>query len=224
MASKPLYAYCHGFLSGPSSSKGRYLRSLLDRHGIHLHLLDLNGPDGPASLTPGGALASIEAFWASHANGSKMRLIGSSFGGWASARYAELHPDRVDRMLLLAPAFELRWHGIIGDSGVAQWRRDGVREFTMPSSGATVRIPWSFAVAVDNDLGGHPPPRLRVPTTIVHGEKDEALPIAASERAVAASQGAAELITVDDDHALVAPRALQQIAELVERRLLACPC
>lgn len=219
MASKPLYAYCHGFLSGPSSSKGRYLRSLLNRHGIQLHLLDLNGRGGPVSLTPGGALMSIDAFWALHAKGGAMRLIGSSFGGWASARYAEMYPDRVERMLLLAPAFELRWHGIVGASGVAQWRRDGVREFTMPSSGASVKIPWSFAVAVDCDLGGPPPARLRVPATIVHGEKDEALPIAASERAVALSQGAAQLIAVDDDHALVAPRTLEQIGHVIEREV-----
>jgi uncharacterized protein len=100
----PCYAYLHGFLSGPTSSKGRYLAEQLERRfATRLHLLDLNGGGGPSMLSHAGALAAVDACWQAHAGAGPLRLIGSSFGGWAAAAYAALHPDRVDRLLLLCP-------------------------------------------------------------------------------------------------------------------------
>ena len=44
-------------------------------------------------------------------------------GGWAAARYAELHPGRVRRLLLLNPGFELgrRWECIVGTAALEAW-------------------------------------------------------------------------------------------------------
>jgi len=220
-AAQPLYAYCHGFLSGPASSKGRHLRSVLLRHGVDLHLLDLNGGGGPADLTPACALLAIDAFWTAH-GGAPLRLLGSSFGGWAAARYSELHPGRVERMLLLAPGFELasRWSSIIGADGVAAWRREGAREFIVPASGAVVSIPYAFAEAVERDVS---PPKITVPTTCVHALRDHVVTLGACERAVARSCGAAELVVVDDDHALTAPATLDEITRQAKRRFSLCP-
>mmetsp|Transcript_2261 Transcript_2261/g.7214 ORF Transcript_2261/g.7214 Transcript_2261/m.7214 type:complete len:227 (+) Transcript_2261:273-953(+) len=214
----PLYAYCHGFLSGPGSSKGKHLQRLLGQHGIALRLLDLNGHGGPASLTPERALATIHALWTSQVQSAPMRLLGSSFGGWAAARYAELHPDRVDRMLLLAPAFEFatRWPAIIGVEELRRWQKEGAREFSMPSDGSSVMVPWSFAKAVEHSIGSEPP-RIIVPTIIIHGSKDEVLLVEASERAVGQSDGAGTLVIVDDDHALTAPATLLEIERQAQR-------
>jgi len=44
---------------------------------------------------------------AASGRGARLRLIGSSFGAHAAARYAALHPSRVDRLVLLAPALDL---------------------------------------------------------------------------------------------------------------------
>jgi len=43
---KVVWAYLHGFLSGPESFKGRYFQQYLKKYGIVLHLVDLNGPQG----------------------------------------------------------------------------------------------------------------------------------------------------------------------------------
>ncbi len=90
MARPPVYAYLHGFLSSVASTKGRYLSESLTPFGIVLHQLCLNGAGGPSALTPARALGAVDACLEAAPEGTKLRLIGSSFGGWTAARYAEL--------------------------------------------------------------------------------------------------------------------------------------
>jgi uncharacterized protein len=98
------FAYLHGFLSGPTSSKGRFLAEQFERRfSARLHLLDLNGGGGPSALSHSGALEAVDECWRSHGQGNAINLIGSSFGGWAAAAYAARHPERVHRLLLLCP-------------------------------------------------------------------------------------------------------------------------
>lgn len=86
------YAYCHGFLSGPASVKGQALRKTLRETGVELNLLDLNAvKDDPGSITCSGAVEAVRAFHlkqksASGNPGLKLRLVGSSLGGFISAR------------------------------------------------------------------------------------------------------------------------------------------
>ena len=90
-------------------------------------------------------------------NRHPLRLVGSSFGGWAAAQYAQIHRSRVDRLLLLCPGFELGtlWENIVGPQAYAAWHRDGVREFALPASGEPVQIPWRFVEAT-RQLEGTP--------------------------------------------------------------------
>ena len=97
------FAYLHGFLSGPTSSKGRFLATQFGgRFAARLDLLDLNGRGGPSMLSHYGAFQAIDRHWRTRQD-VPLRLIGSSFGGWAAAAYAAQHPERVDRLLLLNP-------------------------------------------------------------------------------------------------------------------------
>jgi pimeloyl-ACP methyl ester carboxylesterase len=140
------FAYCHGFLSSPASSKGRFLAAEFASRGAHLHLLDLNrGDGGPESLCHQGALEAIDEHWHS-SNLRPLRLVGSSFGGWAAAAYAARYPERVERLVLLCPGFSLhkRWESIVGGAlEMDAWQRDGVRPFT----GACAREEHRYAPA-----------------------------------------------------------------------------
>merc|ERR1712224_1089875 len=112
-------------------------------------LLDINGGGGPSFLTPSTAFAALEACWKENER-RPMILIGSSFGGWAAARFSDMHPERVARLLLLNPGFELgsRWPSIVGGhQEMARWQHDGFRRFAMPSDGTPVDVPWSFVEA-----------------------------------------------------------------------------
>ncbi|KAL3927013.1 MAG: hypothetical protein SGPRY_003020, partial [Prymnesium sp.] len=56
-------------------------------------------------------------------------LIGSSFGGWAAAAYAERHPGRVHRLLLLCPvSWEVAKWAVRGKKLVREVSKSAVRE------------------------------------------------------------------------------------------------
>jgi len=61
------------------------------------------------------------------ANGEPLILMGSSLGGYLAALYAERHPKAVDRLILLAPAFEFlqRWRARLSAREIEQWKREG---------------------------------------------------------------------------------------------------
>ena len=146
-----------------------------------------------------------------------MVLIGSSFGGWAVARFAELHPSRVHALVLLNPGFNLgeRWEEIVlgGRASLAAWQRDGKRRFHMPATGEPVDMPWSFVRETRAQVGM--PTSVAAPCCVLHGTRDDVVPHALSEAFVERQRERrvpSRLILLDDDHALTAPASLERIA------------
>ena len=89
------YAYLHGLSSSPLATKATHLRARFEAEGEALVCPDLNVPDF-AHLTFDGALSALDAMAAASPD-ARWRLIGSSMGGYLAARWAELHPRRVER-------------------------------------------------------------------------------------------------------------------------------
>ena len=191
------FAYLHGFASGPLSRKGQHLSRAFSERGLELELPDLNRPSF-AQLSPGAALEAIDELCQGD---ERWCLVGSSFGGWLASRWAELHPERVERLLLLCPGFGLadRWPVLLGPERMAQWERQGALEMT-DGAGVMVPVHWRFYLEAREQ-----PARPVVPceTLIIHGRSDEVVPIQGS-RDYAAAHGNVELIEVEDDHALAA--------------------
>src|SRR5689334_4969802 len=101
------YLWLHGFASGPTSGKGRFVKERLGERGIELAIPDLNAP-AFSGLTVTRMLGQIDAL----AGGQdQLVLLGSSLGGFTAATWAVAHPGRVRALVLLAPAFDLgpRW-------------------------------------------------------------------------------------------------------------------
>jgi uncharacterized protein len=192
------HAYLHGFASGPRSRKGVALRDALAARGVELALPDLNAPSF-AALTISAALGAIDAM-ADAAPDLRWRLVGSSMGGYLATLWAARHPARVDRLLLLCPAFDMaaRWRRLIGDDGIEGWRRTGVRVFA-DGAGVPTEVSWQLY----EDAATHPAfPVPPCPTRIVHGTADDVVPIELS-RQLAAAQPHVTLREVDDGHELV---------------------
>lgn len=192
------HLYLHGFASSRQSRKGVELRQRLARDGIELELLELNVPSFERQ-TYSAILESIDRIDRDTPAGVKLRLAGSSMGGYLAARWAELHPERVDRLFLLCPGFDLpaRWPLILGRDQIDRWRRDGM----LPVEDATGQkrpLHWKFV----EDALTHPKyPAVRCPTTIVHGRRDAIVPIELS-RKFRERHRFVELIEVDDEHVL----------------------
>jgi len=192
------YAHLHGFGSSRDSSKGIYLRDAFASRGIDLQLLDLNVPTFERQ-TYSDILASLEAWDASQARNGKLRISGSSMGGYIAARWAELHPDRIDRLYLLCPGFDLtsRLPELVGEQRMARWERERILEIEYPA-GRKRLLHWKFV----DDARLHPGfPEVACPTRVVHGTQDTVVPIELSRR-YASTRPHVSLIEIDDEHTL----------------------
>jgi uncharacterized protein len=100
--------YLHGFASSAKSKKGAYLSERFWQHGLSLRCPDFNLPDF-ATLTLTRMLDQLDREMteaASFAPGPAT-LIGSSLGGTLAVLAAAAFDERVDRLVLLAPAVML---------------------------------------------------------------------------------------------------------------------
>jgi pimeloyl-ACP methyl ester carboxylesterase len=191
------YAYLHGFASSPLAHKAVFLAARFRDRGADLRTPDLNHPSF-GKKTIGSSLSVIDELAAER--NTTWRLIGSSMGGYLAARWAALHPTRVDRLLLLCPGFDLgsRLSQLLGEEAMAKWARDQALALPDPT-GALVPVHWNFMA----EIGLHPPwPAVPCPTRIVHGTRDDVVPLEGSRR-YAAQHELVEVVEVDDDHGLL---------------------
>ncbi|MFW5877413.1 MAG: alpha/beta fold hydrolase [Myxococcota bacterium] len=207
------YAYLHGFASSAASKKGVWLAEALSGDGVSLERPDLNCPSFGRLSHDAMVSALEEADREAAAKGQTWRFIGSSLGGWLAARYAELHPDRVDRLVLLCPGFGLadRWPHLVGPQAFAQWQRDGA--LPLPDArGEMVPVHWGFIEEARRQPAA---PVVPCPTVIIHGRGDPTVPIEGSRAYAAAHSDRVRLVEVDDDHGLMA--SLDTIHDEVRR-------
>ncbi len=212
VASERRYAYLHGFASSPLATKGQHLRRVLADRGLVLELPDLNQPTF-ATLSHDACLGSIDAMdRPAKREGDRWCFVGSSFGGWLAARWAELHPARVEKLVLLCPGFDLvsRWPVLLGPEEHAKWGLDG--SYPMKDgAGNVVAVHYGFYVEA---LRQPRWPEVPCPTLILHGTRDEVVPIDGS-RKYAAEREHVDLIELDDTHDLTA--SIGRISEEVLR-------
>jgi uncharacterized protein len=204
----------HGFASSPGSKKNLHFDEHFRQRGLSLVRPDLNQPSF-ATLSVVAMLREIERTWSAHGR-APLRMIGSSLGGYMAALFASRHPERVDRLLLLCPAFDLvgRWPDLITAAQMAEWRSRGALAFD-DATGQSVDLHFAF---FEEGLTVEPLPRVACPTVIVHGRQDVRVPFAQSERYARETPAVRELVAVDDGHDLLA--SLDVVDGVIDRFLL----
>ncbi len=204
-----VYAYIHGFASGPKARKGELLGESFAALGHTLLRPDINNPSF-SKLTYTGSLARLDEMDTTHRDAAQTWcLIGSSMGGYLSAYWSSRFPERVARLVLLCPGFDLvsRWPKLHGKEKMDRWQHDGF--LMLPDAeGTQTPVHWGF---IEDSLRYPTFPIVPCPTLIIHGTRDTVVPIDSS-RAYAAQHPHVELLEVDDDHGLIAsmPRIWQE--------------
>jgi hypothetical protein len=121
--------YLHGFASSPRSTKATYFAERLRGRGLTLVCPDLNEPDF-VSLTMTRMIDQI-AREIDSADGASVTLMGSSLGGTLAVLAAERLAERVDSLILLAPAVMFAKPGdpMLSPERIEEWRRRGALSF-----------------------------------------------------------------------------------------------
>lgn len=194
--------FAHGLWSGPDSSKAAWMRE----QGWEVLALDMRKYGWDQASQTRVVLEAIDE------HGPFDVLIGSSFGGLATANAAAQRPELDLRLVLLAPAFgypELI-QSTLGDEAMDAWQRTGEHEFHPPGWDEKVVLPWAFVEAA-RPLAW---PSLPHPTAILHGSEDDVVPLDNSQRAANLHPGV-HVEVVEDNHRLHA--SLGHLPELVEQ-------
>jgi predicted esterase YcpF (UPF0227 family) len=192
-----MYIYLHGFASGPGSTKAKYIREQFARIGIELQVPDLNQDDF-THLTISRQIAQVVDLFPT--DGSPITLIGSSLGGWISTIIAQDYLS-VERLVLLAPAFDFPYHWLpkIGDRALSSWKNTGYLPLYHHAIKSLLPLHYNFLV----DTLKYPLSEIDrvLPSLIIHGINDDVIPVAAS-RDFAKERGWVELLEWDSDHQL----------------------
>lgn len=211
-----MIAYLHGFASGPTSSKGRWLKERFAEKGKELLLPDLTpGPSGFEQATPLTMLREVEKLLSSANDERPRALIGSSLGGLLASLAASRHPERIDKLVLLAPAFRLaeRWRARMDPKELEQFREQGSMVVDHYATGTRRSMPYRFLEDADT-LPAFP--EVSIPVLAIAGRHDELVPLADVEAFVAKTPSA-KLVVFEDGHELVAslPAIWEQIVEFL---------
>jgi pimeloyl-ACP methyl ester carboxylesterase len=192
--------YLHGFASGATSTKARWLAERLAPHGVELLCPDFNLPDF-SSLTVTRMIADVER-WMAPLEDGPVALYGSSLGALVAYHAAVLHP-RVDRLVLLAPALDIApsLQRGLGGTRVDDWRRQGHLEVFHYGYNETRQVNY----ALYEDCARYDPftTPLDIPILIFQGRRDAAVSPEMVAR-FAAPRPNVQLHMLDDDHQLIA--------------------
>lgn len=193
--------YLHGFSSSPGGNKGAHTRRWAEARGIPFHAPDLNLPTFEA-LTLTAQVAAVEALLRSLPEPPV--LVGSSLGGFIATVVAHREAS-LRTLILLAPALGFARRRLRG-ADWAGYRDRGEMEVFHHGAGRPLRLGpellRDLPAWADDDAW-----RLHVPTVILHGRHDEAVPLEESE-AFCRRNPEAVLHTLKDDHGLLGPASL----------------
>jgi pimeloyl-ACP methyl ester carboxylesterase len=189
------YIYLHGFASSPDSAKARYIRDHFVEKQIFLSVPDLN-QNNFSELTLTRQIRQVSQEF----KDVPVTLIGSSLGGLTAAWLGVKYPQ-IERLVLLAPAFGFLSHYLtrLGSETVQNWQESGflsVYHYAEKRS-----LPLSYQFVLDSQNYADHALRRSIPTLILHGQRDEVIPVTASQE-YAQSRSWVELIELDSDHGL----------------------
>jgi uncharacterized protein len=166
--------YLHGFASSAQSSKATFFRTRFATHGVEVLTPDFNAPDF-SRLTVSRMLDQVSDALSRIPNGEEVALIGSSLGGFVAVHTAVRHPQRIARIVLLAPALDFGGNRMrrLGNQGIEEWRRTNQLEVFHYSYGRM--MPVHFELYTDAARYDAFNADVLAPTLVFQGEHDDSV-------------------------------------------------
>jgi len=187
--------YLHGFASGPQSGKARFFAGRFAALGVPFTAPQLDEGNFQG-LTISGQLRVVEKA----VHGDPVVLMGSSMGGYLAALYAARNREAVEKLVLLAPAFQFptRWRARYSQQELELWRARGTIPFFHYGFQEERGLGYQI---VEDALQYEDEPAFQQPALVLHGVHDDVVPADVS-KAFAEGHPNVTLRLVDSGHAL----------------------
>jgi alpha-beta hydrolase superfamily lysophospholipase len=143
----------------------------------------------------------------------QIALLGSSFGGLVATLAAAKH-STLAALALRCPVgdFPALLRRQFGNAGIELWRRLG----QVPPSVAPIPVHFRFFKDCERHNAHHAAQALRVPTILVHGDRDEVIPVTQSEELYRHIRAEKALHVIPGaDHRFSQPDQFRQAIELL---------
>ncbi|NOX71200.1 MAG: alpha/beta fold hydrolase [Candidatus Micrarchaeota archaeon] len=179
----PIVILCHGFTTHKNRPKYKRFSEEFEKRGIASFRFDFfshgesegNFEDITISEGANDILKAIELL---RGEGYKNTgLLGVSFGG-ISAAIAASKTDKINALVLISPVSDyaqLRKKEL-GDCGIKEWKERGFIPHRNPK-GEIGKIRYAFLEDAKKNVVYEIADKISIPTLIIHGDKDDIVPI-----------------------------------------------
>jgi pimeloyl-ACP methyl ester carboxylesterase len=219
--SRPLIVLCHGFTTSKDSRTGVRLEEILNQTEISTFRFDFFGhgeSEGEfAGITISEAVDDVQSAirFMKDSGYDGIGLVGSSFGGFASILAAG-QSDDLFVLALKSPVSD--YLGLLiardQDIDIETWRQEGFI-FVEASDGKKIRLDYSFYADAERIQGYSFAEKIKVPTLIVHGDRDKTVPLAQSQKAADLIPDCHLEVIKEADHVYSDPEHFNRMLDLI---------
>ena len=225
--SSPTLAFLPGYASDMEGTKAAALDAFADRHDVAMLRLDYSGTgssggrfeDGTLALWLEESLAAIDQL-----TQGRLIIVGSSMGGWIALHLALLRPDRVSALVGIALAPDFTEWGF-SDQQKGELVSKGRIEEPNPYGGEPGIVTRGFFESGQQLLLLGSEIAIDCPVRLLHGERDEEVPLRIAFGAVRALRSSDVQLNVlkGGGHRLSEPHEIEAILRTIAALLEPAP-
>lgn len=223
---KPIIILCHGFSTSKNSHTYVRLQEILNSHEISTFRFDFFGhgesegnfEDVTISEAVNDILNAIK--FLKKLGYSKIGLMGGSFGGLAGIMAASKTND-LFILALKSPVsdYEEKERVTKTKEELEEWEKKGYTYY-ISGEGKKLKLNYTFFEDFKNNNGYEAAKKIKIPTLIVHGDRDESVPIKQSKKTASLIENCKLEIIKGADHRYSRPRDFEKMLDLISKFII----
>ncbi len=217
---------CHGFSTSKDGRTSVRLEEILNEQGISTFRFDFFGhgeSEGKfAEITASEAIDDVlnAIKFLKESGYKKIELVGSSFGGMASI-IAASRSDDLYILALKSPLSDYKSmaHARRSEQELKDWKKKGFIELDSTNE-ERQRLNYSFYEDAENVKAYEAARKIKIPALIVHGDEDETVPIAQSQKTASLIENCRLEIIQGCDHVYSDPDHFERLLNLISEFII----
>jgi len=223
---KPIIILCHGFSTSKDGRTYVRLEQILNKKGLSTFRFDFFGhgeSDGKfEEITTSEAADDVQNAikFLKESGYKKISLVGSSFGGMASI-IAASKTDDVYALALKSPVSDYIGMSLArhNEQEIKNWKEKGYIDITGVDDEKR-KLNYSFYKDAERINGYDAAKKIKIPTLIVHGDRDETVTIEQSKRTASLIENCRLEIIEGGDHKYSREEHFEKLLDLISKFII----